>query len=464
MSIPQAQRYQGEVLARPSRFGSVRAAAQAGGRGRQAAGGALAFAIALAAGVLVTGATAQAADAASSQRATESQAPGADQVSDKSGAQTAAAAAGTAPRSVVETPATLPATGTAPAPAEPPDRFRTRLAQDHKGEEGDHDVRNLPGQQRLLTGLSLSLGTDLSVGQSTFQFAPGYADNALVSWSSSLGAAYQFKDRTRVGVGTGFGQELTISDGADAPNTLIWGDTTLSVNRPLHRFSWGTALVGVANVRLPTSKASRVQTLRAGSTLGLSALHPHGKFMFGYSSAFSKSFHEYDNPVIDPRGQGTITTRDRLVTAQSALGVSRTGGRELISNNELALAGTANRSFAWANTLFASYGVTDSLGVNVTYSLAHSWAYRSYERDEFTAEGARAGRGRTDAQVGAISAGYQLLEGRLSVQAGVATAGPTRTADDRRIRFPFFTFPGQGVENNFTTFFTGIALSERVPL
>ena len=43
-----------------------------------------------------------------------------------------------------------------------------------------------------------------------------------------------------------------------------------------------------------------------------------------------------------------------------------------------------------------------------------------------------------------------------------APGGPTRTADDKRIRFPFFNF--EGPESNMTTFFIGATYTESISL
>jgi hypothetical protein len=44
----------------------------------------------------------------------------------------------------------------------------------------------------------------------------------------------------------------------------------------------------------------------------------------------------------------------------------------------------------------------------------------------------------------------------------MATGGPTRTADDKRIRFPFFAL--EGPESNMTTFFISATYTESIPL
>jgi hypothetical protein len=44
----------------------------------------------------------------------------------------------------------------------------------------------------------------------------------------------------------------------------------------------------------------------------------------------------------------------------------------------------------------------------------------------------------------------------------MVTGGPTRTADDKHIRFPFFNF--YGPESNMTTFFISVTYTESIPL
>ena len=55
-----------------------------------------------------------------------------------------------------------------------------------------------------------------------------------------------------------------------------------------------------------------------------------------------------------------------------------------------------------------------------------------------------------------------LLFAVIAFGLGMATGGPTRTADDKRIRFPFFNL--EGAESNMTTFFISATYTESISL
>jgi hypothetical protein len=114
-----------------------------------------------------------------------------------------------------------------------------------------------------------------------------------------------------------------------------------------------------------------------------------------------------------------------------------------------------------SNSISAFYPATEKLGFGISYNLSHSWTYESYDLDELSGVGAKEGRGRFDAHGGSLSAMYQALP-NLMISAAMSTGGATRTADDKRIRFPFFNFEGE--EANRTSFSLNVTLTEAVPL
>ena len=120
-----------------------------------------------------------------------------------------------------------------------------------------------------------------------------------------------------------------------------------------------------------------------------------------------------------------------------------------------------NTSMVWSNSLSAFWPATEKLGLGISYNLSHSWTYDSYDLDDYSGVGAKAGRGRRDSHGGSIFANYQALD-QLAFGLGMATGGPTRTADDKRIRFPFFNL--EGPESNMTTFFISATYTEAIRL
>jgi hypothetical protein len=114
-----------------------------------------------------------------------------------------------------------------------------------------------------------------------------------------------------------------------------------------------------------------------------------------------------------------------------------------------------------SNALSVFYPVSESVGLGASYNLSHSWTYESFDLDEQSGVGARAGRGRSDSHGGSLMVNY-FPSARFALTAGMGTGGPTRTDDDKRIRFPFFNFSGP--ENNLTSFFVSVTLTESIPL
>jgi hypothetical protein len=317
-----------------------------------------------------------------------------------------------------------------------------------------------PGSIEVPSGFSIAVGTQMSFGQSTFQFGSSYARDPMVDWSLSVSPSYFFSDGTRVAANASLSQELTEANGDDDPQTLIFSDISLSVGRSLYRFKGGPQIFGSLNVQLPTSESSRVETLRTSVGARLSAAQPVGPLFLSLGSGFRKNFHEYTHPTRNPNTGDPFTTRDGLVVEELVTGIARSGGSELAGATYFE-GETNNTSFVWSNSISAFWPVAETLGFFISYNLSHSWTYESYELDEFSGVGASAGRGRRDSHGGSISAQWQPWD-QLAFGVGMGTGGPTRTADDKRIRFPFFNL--EGPESNMTTFFISATYTEAIRL
>jgi hypothetical protein len=317
-----------------------------------------------------------------------------------------------------------------------------------------------PGQIAVPGGFSVAIGSQMSFGQSTFQVGGGYARDPMVDWSLSLSPSYMFSDGTRLSASASLSQELTQSGGDDDPQTIIFSDIGLSAGRSIYQFKGGPQIFGGLSLQLPTSQASRVETLRTSLGARLSASQPVGKVFISVGTGFRKNFHEYTHPTRDPNTGDAFTTRDGLVIEEVVTGIARTGGSELAGATYFE-GESNNTSMVWSNSISAFWPATETLGFGISYNLSHSWTYESYPLDELSGVGAREGRGRRDSHGGSIFANWQVLD-QLAFSAGMATGGPTRTADDKRIRFPFFNF--EGPESNMTTFFIGATYTESIPL
>jgi hypothetical protein len=317
-----------------------------------------------------------------------------------------------------------------------------------------------PGQIDVPGGFSIAVGTQMSFGQSTFQFGSSYAKDPMVDWSLSLSPSYFFSDGTRLSASASLSQELTQSGGDDDPQTIIFSDIGLSASRSLYRFKGGPQIFGSLALQLPTSESSRIETLRTSVGARLSASQPVGPVFISLGTGYRKNFHEYTHPTRNPNTGDPFTTRDGLVVEELVTGIARNGGSELAGATYFE-GESNNTSMVWSNSLSAFWPVTEKLGIGISYNLSHSWTYESYELDELSGVGAKEGRGRRDSHGGGIFANYQALD-QLAFGLGMATGGPTRTADDKRVRFPFFNL--EGPESNMTTFFISATYTEAISL
>jgi len=317
-----------------------------------------------------------------------------------------------------------------------------------------------PGQILVPSGFSIAVSSQMSFGQSTFQVDSGYARDPMVDWSLSLSPGYFFGEGTRISANASISQELTLGGGDDDPQTLIMSDIGLSASRPLYKFEHGPQIFGSLAMQLPVSKSSQVDSLITSLGARLSASQPVGPVFISIGTGFRKNFHRYTHPVRDPNTGDDLVTRDGLVIEEVVTGIARTGGSEL--DGATYFDGESNNtSMVWSNSISAFWPVSDKIGLGISYNLSHAWTYESYDLDELSGVGASAGRGRSDSHGGSIFANYQALD-QLAFGLGMGTGGPTRTSDDKRIRFPFFNL--EGPESNMTTFFISATYTESISL
>lgn len=387
-------------------------------------------------------------------------------------ADTAAGAATGASPNAAEAGPSAPPSAAKVAPAEGRQASGVRIAVSKANERGEPsadepgtDDRSVqegqpPGALMQLGGLSVRLSTRMSVGQSIFQTGNEFERDPRVSWGMSLSPGYLFSDMTRVGASIGFNQELTTANGDDDPQTIILGDTMLSLSRPLYAFEGGPQLFGMLSSQIPTSDASRVATLVTSLGGRLTLAQPVAGLFVSLGSGFRKNFHRYTHPTRDPNTGQSFINRDGLVFEDLRTGLARDGGSEL-SGSTYFEGSMNNTSMVLSNSLSVFYPAGGGLGLGAAYNLSHSWTYESFELDELSGVGAREGRGRRDSHGGTFFLNY-IASANLALSFSMATGGPTRTADDRRIRFPFFNF--EGAESNMTSFTFGVTLTESVPL
>jgi hypothetical protein len=320
-----------------------------------------------------------------------------------------------------------------------------------------------PGEEeddKLPSGLSVSLSAGMNFGSATFLVDAGYVRNPMVGWSLGVSPAYSFPDSTRISASASINQELTTADGDDAPRTLLFDDISLSLGRPLYKFQDGPRLSGSLSASIPLSTASRVDSLITSLGAGLGAGQSFGKFGLSLGTSFRKNFHRYSHPTRNPNTGRNLVTRDGLAVNGLVTGLARPGGPELAGDTYFD--GEANNtSMSLGGSIGASYSPTEKLGLGISYRIGTSWTYDSYALDETSSPYATEGRGRHDSQTGTLTANYRALD-NLSFGLGMVTAGGFFSADNKSYRFPFYAF--EGAESNLTTFFVNLTYTESIPL
>lgn len=291
--------------------------------------------------------------------------------------------------------------------------------------------------------LRLPFTLQTSVGQGTFVADP-HARNAYFGYSLTFAPSYTPHEQVSIGLLTAISQELTDSDGDTERQQVLLSDTRLSGSYDFGKIpSAEIGVSGQARVFLPSSLASRHQTLVLGTGLVLSLSRAFGPLSLGLSSSFRKNFHRYTTPVLDG-GSGVPFVNPRV------------GSSEVVEDG-LAQGGTSNVSHSIAGELSVGYSPLEPLSFRIAYGLSAGFTYRSVPLDALSGVHAEQGVGQRDLSSGTISASYELDE-RFSFGAGVSTVGPPLTADNQSLRFPFWDFESEA--DNLTTFYVDATFTE----
>ncbi len=304
-------------------------------------------------------------------------------------------------------------------------------------EEPESDAKETPAPLRLPFTLQTS------VGQGSF-VADEHARNAYFGYSLTFAPSYTPYEHVSIGLLTAISQELTDSDGDTERQEVLLSDTRLSGGYDFGKIP--KAEIGVtAQLRffLPSSIASRHQTLVLGTGVVLGLGREFGPISLGLSTSFRKNFHRYTTPVIDDRAGMQFVH-------------PRTGSAEVVEDG-LAQGGTNNVSHSVAGELSVGYSPFEALSFGIAYGLSAGFTYRSVPLDALSGVHAEEGVGQRDLSSGTISASYKLDE-RFSFGAGVSTVGPPLTADNKSPRFPFWDFESEA--DNLTSFYLDATFTE----
>jgi len=308
-------------------------------------------------------------------------------------------------------------------------------AQDDRGGEGDKfelpfdvsaDARLSMGFGKLNPSLrsvdrsdAVSLGLGLSVSR---EITDGLTGTLGSGWSTFLTAAGTddliFCDPDASG-------EPGLTDGECVRRYRGWIDD-LSVRlsyAPIYVIPGaGIRISGSLASVVPLSRNSRISGLRTFISPGVSLSRGFGPLSLSYGFGFNKRWYRYTSVVLDARELDIVY---------------RTGGAEDIAVNRVAEAGV-NTSWSISNNASLGFAWTDDFSTSVSWAFSHAQGYNVFEeRDEFTSDFATVGRVGRQSMTGTLSASYSFLD-HYGVALAMSTSGAPKTADNRRVRFPFF--------------------------
>jgi hypothetical protein len=281
---------------------------------------------------------------------------------------------------------------------------------------------------------SASLGIETSIGIGTF--VTGDQNQSSVSTTFAPSFSYQVADKLAVGASfslTWFQVLDFVTPLAD--NTVLMSDIGVSLSHASiykHEDS-GFNLAGGLSLGLPTSLASQFQNRLFSLKPSLTASIPVGPVKFSYTFGFGKYFNttatstvncdNFDHP--DECRQGRDANPDFGFESE------RRGP-------EVYLPGSGSSSFYFQNSLSVRWAIIEGLNLALGVGIYNNFGTRSLPADEFTGEGATAGRSQSDRLVSSLALSYQVIK-QLEVGASLVTA-TTHPFGDQGNSFVFFDF------------------------
>ncbi len=289
---------------------------------------------------------------------------------------------------------------------------------------------------RIANGLNISLRQDVSktlVDNADDPWAPRPRNTAL---SDTL-IMVSYAPRIASEEGDTSGKAAAAATAATNP-TMGGGGTGKPLTLP-----GGIAVSTVGMIGLPTSKISQFRTriLSLHGAVNFSRGFLDSKLSVIWQARVDKFFHRYSNWVVDYEGLADQP-------------IARTGGVESLGDNLVATR-SQNTSFGFRNTLMGNYNINDAWSMSMSYTLFNSYTHTSSPIDEFSSAYATEGRGRTDLQLGSISASWAIAG--WVVSADTTTYSALFSSDNQTFLFPFFDF--RTAAANITTFSLSVSRS-----
>lgn len=228
---------------------------------------------------------------------------------------------------------------------------------------------------------------------------------------------------------TGFSQWMSKAGGSNGQYEFRWADSNIGFSRNIwayenKRREFSVTFDADLSFTLPTSKASQTANLYTTIAPTLSAGLKLGPFGFGYSITYGHSFHKYTSMTYDPSEVDVL---------------SRSAGNEILSSHDIAVGGILGE-IDLVNKFVVGYKFIDQLSLNIGFGFADTWTYKTEsnkERDQYTSQYAKVGRGHNQLSAGSISLNYVPLK-YLGFTLAMQSTQPWKTADQKTYRFPWF--------------------------
>jgi hypothetical protein len=302
------------------------------------------------------------------------------------------------------------------------------LSADVADDDEEADASEEEADDGLLPfGVSASLNTGTSLGAIS---RPNAQTSDGIRLGFGLGLSYPFDNGLRAGLNLGWSKFVTAVGGSNYQYEGRWSDTSLSLGHGSVATIPGADINVSVNgsLSLPTSAYSQQSRLYTAMRVGTGLSRSFGSFSTSYSFGVSKNFHRYTTSV------------QRLDNAAEADRFARDGGNERLAGDLVALETGILPEWGISHSIGLGYRFDFGLSASLGWSFADSWSYADEtitDEDEFTAPDAVSGRGHSQSMSGSIGLSYAFLD-HYSVSASMSTGGPPKTADNDRVRFPFF--------------------------
>lgn len=275
--------------------------------------------------------------------------------------------------------------------------------------------------------VNLSISNTVSLG-TLFRDKYSVTNYDVLSFGFGVGYATPV-DGLNLSLSAGYSKYLSEAGGSVQQREGRWSDMGLGASYGL----WsdpdftGLSLSSSLGFTIPTSEMSRFTNLRTAVRMGLGLSRSFGDLSLSYGISFKKNWHRDTSVVAD------LDQYDLDVLA-------RDGGLEQLSETQVALDTGVLSSFSLSNSFSVSYGWFEGFRTSISFSFSDSWTYDNgtiTANDEFTSENAVVGRGHGQSMSGSISASYAFLD-YFSAGISMSTSQQPLTADNQRVRFPFF--------------------------